>query len=92
MALMRHAGRPACKALLFRSVLRLQNCEWLDGLNFHALRGTTCTTCTMLADAGCTPSEIAAMLVPNVNEMQNRYQARTARQSDSADAKLEGHT
>ncbi|MDP9057693.1 MAG: hypothetical protein M3N34_10300, partial [Pseudomonadota bacterium] len=49
MVLMRHAGRSACKALLFNSVLRLQNCEWLDGLNFHALRGTTCT---MLADAG----------------------------------------
>jgi hypothetical protein len=49
----------------------------------------------MLADAGCTPSEIAAMLgwaVPTVNEMLNRYQARTARQSDSAVAKLEGHT
>jgi len=31
----------------------------LDGLHFHDLRGTTCTA---LADAGCTPSEIAAML------------------------------
>jgi integrase len=64
----------------------------LDGLHFHDLRGTTCT---MLADAGCTPSEIAAMLgwaLPTVNEMLDRYQARTSRQSDSAVAKLEGHT
>jgi len=61
----------------------------LDGLHFHDLRGTTCT---MLADAGCTPSEIASMLgwtVTTVNEMLDRYQAMTARQSDSAVAKLE---
>ncbi len=61
----------------------------LDGLHFHDLRGTTCTK---LADAGCTPSEIAAMLgwtLKTVNEMLDRYQAMTARQSDSAVAKLE---
>ena len=61
----------------------------LDGLHFHDIRGTTCT---MLADAGCTPSEIAAMLgwtVKTVNEMTDRYQAMTAAQSDSAVAKLE---
>ncbi|MEY4838547.1 MAG: hypothetical protein RLZZ475_2406, partial [Pseudomonadota bacterium] len=55
----------------------------LDGLHFHDLRGTTCT---MLADAGCTPSEIAAMLgwtVKTVNEMMDRYQSMTAAQSDS---------
>lgn len=61
----------------------------LDGLHFHDLRGTTCT---MLADAKCTPSEIAAMLgwtVKTVNEMLDRYQAMTAAQSNSAVAKLE---
>lgn len=61
----------------------------LDGLHFHDLRGTTCT---MLADAGCTPSEIAAVLgwtVKTVNDMLDRYQAMTAKQSDSAVAKLE---
>lgn len=61
----------------------------LDGLHFHDIRGTTCT---MLADAGCTPSEIAAMLgwtVKTVNEMLDRYQAMTAAQSDSAVRKLE---
>ena len=61
----------------------------LDGLHFHDLRGTTCT---MLADAGCTPSEIAAMLgwtVSTVNQMLDRYQMMTAAQSDSAIAKLE---
>jgi integrase len=61
----------------------------LDGLHFHDIRGTTCT---MLAEAGCTPSEIAAVLgwtVTTVNEMLDRYQARTASQSDSAVAKLE---
>jgi integrase len=61
----------------------------LDGLHFHDLRGTTCT---MLADAGCTPSEIAAMLgwtVKTVNEMMDRYQSMTAAQSNSAVARLE---
>lgn len=61
----------------------------LDGLHFHDLRGTTCT---MLADAKCTPSEIAALLgwtVKTVNEMLDRYQMMTAAQSDSAVAKLE---
>jgi integrase len=59
------------------------------GLHFHDLRGTTCT---MLAEHGCTPSEIAAMLgwsVKTVNEMLDRYQAMTAALSDSAVAKLE---
>lgn len=61
----------------------------LDGLHFHDLRGTTCT---MLGDAGCTPSEIAALLgwtVKTVNEMLDRYQAMTATQSNSAVFKLE---
>ncbi len=61
----------------------------LDGLHFHDLRGTTCT---MLADAGCTPSEIASVLgwtPATVNEMLDRYQSMTAAQSDSAVAKLE---
>lgn len=61
----------------------------LDGLHFHDIRGTTCT---MLANAGCTPSEIASVLgwtVKTVNEMLDRYQAMTAAQSDSAVAKLE---
>lgn len=61
----------------------------LDGLHFHDIRGTTCT---MLADAKCTPSEIASMLgwtVKTVNEMLDRYQAMTAAQSESAVAKLE---
>lgn len=61
----------------------------LDGLHFHDLRGTTCTK---LADARCTPSEIAAMLgwtVQTVNAMLDRYQAMTAAQSDNAVAKLE---
>lgn len=61
----------------------------LDGLHFHDLRGTTCT---MLAEAGCTPPQIAAMLgwtVKTVNDMLDRYQAMTASLSDSAVAKLE---
>lgn len=61
----------------------------LDGLHFHDLRGTTCT---MLADAGCSPSEIAAMLgwtMKTVMEMLDRYQAMTAARSASAVAKLE---
>lgn len=63
----------------------------LDGLHFHDIRGTTCTT---LADAGCTPSEIAAMLgwtVKTVMEMLERYQAMTAAQSNAAVAKWEAH-
>lgn len=61
----------------------------LDGLHFHDLRGTTCTK---LAEAECTPPQIAAMLgwtVKTVNDMLDRYQAMTARLSDSAVAKLE---
>ncbi|MFN3457499.1 MAG: tyrosine-type recombinase/integrase [Novosphingobium sp.] len=61
----------------------------LDGLHFHDLRGTACTN---LADAGCTPSEIAAVLgwtLKTVMEMLDRYQAMTASQSNSAVAKLE---
>lgn len=61
----------------------------LDGLHFHDIRGTTCT---VLAEAGATPSEIAAMLgwtVTTVNRMLDTYQAMTASLSDSAVAKLE---
>jgi len=61
----------------------------LDGLHFHDLRGTTCT---LLAEAGATPSEIAAVLgwtVTTVNQMLDTYQAMTASLSDSAVAKLE---
>ena len=61
----------------------------LDGLHFHDLRGTTCT---LLAEAGATPSEIAAMLgwtVATVNQMLDTYQAMTASLSNSAVAKLE---
>jgi len=61
----------------------------LDGLHFHDIRGTTCT---MLAEAGATPSEIAAWLgwtVQTVNTMLDTYQAMTAALSDSAVAKLE---
>lgn len=61
----------------------------LDGLHFHDIRGTTCT---VLAEAGATPSEIAAMLgwtVTTVNRMLDTYQAMTAALSDSAVAKLE---
>jgi len=61
----------------------------LDGLHFHDLRGTTCT---LLAEAGATPSEIAAMLgwtVTTVNQMLDTYQAMTRSLSDAAVAKLE---
>ena len=61
----------------------------LDGLHFHDPRGTTCT---LLAEAGATPSEIAAVLgwsVATVNHMLDTYQAMTASLSDSAMAKLE---
>ena len=61
----------------------------LDGLHFHDIRGTTCT---VLAEAGATSSEIAAMLgwtVTTVNRMLDTYQAMTAQLSDSAVARLE---
>lgn len=60
-----------------------------NGLHFHDLRGTACT---VLAQAGATPSEIAAMLgwtVSTVAGMLDLYQAMTASLSDSAVAKLE---
>lgn len=62
-----------------------------NGLHFHDLRGTACT---VLAQAGATPSEIAAMLgwtVSTVARMLDVYQAMTAALSDSAVAKLEAH-
>lgn len=61
----------------------------VDGLHMHDLRGTACTR---LAEAGATPSEIAAMLgwtVTTVNRMLDTYQAMTAALSNSAVAKLE---
>ena len=61
----------------------------LDGLHFHDLRGTSCT---LLAEAGATRSEIAAMLgwtMATVNKMLDTYQAMTASLIDSAVAKLE---
>lgn len=61
----------------------------LDGLHFHDVRGTACT---QLAEAGATPSEIAAMLgwtVSTVNRMLDTYQSMTAALSDAAVAKLE---
>lgn len=90
MALLRHAGRPSCNALLFHSVLRLQNCVWLDALHFHDLRGTTST---MLAGEGCTPSQIAAMFgwrlphqrdaksLPGVNSAADRFCGSKARRA-----------
>ena len=61
----------------------------VNGLHMHDLRGTACTR---LAEAGATPSEIAAMLgwtVTTVNRMLDTYQAMTAALSNSAVAKLE---
>jgi hypothetical protein len=64
----------------------------------HLLRGIVfikrrvVRPCTLLAEAGCTPSEIAAMLgwtVATVNQMLDVYQSMTAALSDSAVAKLE---
>ncbi|WP_312489791.1 tyrosine-type recombinase/integrase [Sphingomonas sp.] len=62
-----------------------------NGLHFHDLRGTACT---VLAQAGATPSEIAAMLgwtVSTVARMLDLYQSMTASLSDSAVAKIEAH-
>jgi integrase len=61
----------------------------LDGLHFHDLRGTTCT---MLAEANCTPSEIASYMgwtVATVAQMLDTYQTMTGTLSDTAVAKLE---
>lgn len=59
------------------------------GTKIDDIRGTTCTA---LAEAGATASEIAAMLgwtVSTVNNMLDTYQSMTAALSDSAVAKLE---
>lgn len=79
-------GRPIHFDHLWRKVVLASG---LDGLHMHDLRGTACT---QLAEAGATPSEIAAMLgwtVTTVNRMLDTYQAMTAALSDSAVAKLE---
>lgn len=83
------SGRPWGKVHFQHHWRKATLAAGLDGLHFHDIRGTTCT---MLADAACTPSEIASMLgwtVKTVNEMLDRYQAMTAAQSNSAVAKLE---
>lgn len=61
----------------------------LDGLHFHDLRGTACT---LLAEAGATHAEIAAMMgwtVTTVHRMIETYAAMTASLSDAAVEKLE---
>lgn len=58
-------------------------------LRFNDLRGTAVT---MLAEAGCTPSEMAAITghsLKTASIILDRYQARTAHLADSAIARLE---
>lgn len=60
-----------------------------DGLTFHDLRGTAITR---LADAGCTPAEIASITghsQRSVAQVLDAYQARTSAQSQVAIMKLE---
>lgn len=62
-----------------------------EELYFHDLRGTTCT---MLAQPGATPSEIAAIpgwWASTVARMLDGYQSTTTSLSDSATAKLEAY-
>lgn len=82
-------GRPWGKVNFQHQWRKATLAAGLDGLHFHDLRGTTCT---LLAEAGATPSEIASYLgwtVSTVNRMLDTYQAMTATLSDSAVAKLE---
>ncbi len=63
----------------------------LDGLRFNDLRGTCVTA---LADAGCTPAQIAAVTghsQRSVHAILDTYQARTTTQASAAIAKLERH-
>jgi integrase len=63
----------------------------LDGLRFNDLRGTCVTA---LADAGCTPAQIAAVTghsQRSVHAILDTYQARTATQASAAIIKLERH-
>lgn len=82
-------GRPWGKVHFQHQWRKATLAAGLDGLHFHDIRGTTCT---MLAEASGTPSEIAAMLgwtVSTVNRMLDTYQAMTAALSASAVTKLE---
>ena len=63
----------------------------LDGLHFNDLRGTCVTA---LADADCTPAQIAAVTghsQRSVHAILDTYQARTTTQASAAIAKLERH-
>jgi hypothetical protein len=63
----------------------------LDGLRFNDLRGTAVTA---LADAGCTPAEIASITghsQRSIHQILDTYQARTSAQASAAIAKLERH-
>jgi len=61
----------------------------ISGLHFHDLRGTTVT---MLAEAGCTLPEIAAITghtLRRAQEILDKYLARTSKLAESAIAKFE---
>jgi integrase len=65
--------------------------EITDDLHFHDLRGTAVT---MLAEAGCTPQEIATITghtMASVNKILEVYLARTRALAQSAIIKLDGH-
>ncbi|HET7191391.1 MAG TPA: integrase, partial [Pseudolabrys sp.] len=63
----------------------------ISGLHFHDLRGTAVT---MLAEAGCTVPEIAAITghsLDHVGRILDKYLKRTAQLAEAAIFKLEAH-
>jgi integrase len=63
----------------------------IDDLHFHDLRGTAIT---MLAEAGCTVPEIAAITghgLRHITHILEKYLSRTKQLADSAIFKLEAH-
>lgn len=84
-------GRP-WKARWFKAQwARTMEKAGIDGLHFHDLRGTAIT---MLAEAGCTAPEIAAITglkIETTSAILDRYLARTAYLAGNAITKLETH-
>jgi integrase len=83
------SGRPWTKRYFNEHWHEASLAAGITDLHFHDLRGTAIT---MLAEAGCTPLEIAAITghtFKNVTHILETYLSRTRRLADAAIVKLE---
>jgi len=84
-------GVPWKEDHLRHEMLKTQKLCGLEDLNFHDLRGTAVT---MLSESGCTPQEIVTFTghsLKTVEEILDKYLARTKKIATNAVEKLEAH-